>query len=154
MIVTRAMLEDAKFLFELRNEPEVRAVSWNREPLAWDNHIMWFRKSLANLNRSFFVLRSDSGEPVGQVRYDVSGEIAEVSVSVSNRFYGKGYASNGLKKSVKVFFESFPKVLVIFAHIMSDNIASIRTFEKAGYKDKKMVNFEGHECVEMILNRP
>lgn len=147
------MLEDAKFLFELRNEPEVCAVSWNREPLVWDDHIVWFQKSLANLNRSFFVLRSDPGEPVGQVRYDVDGETAEVGVSVSNRFYGRGYASRGLQESVKMFFESFPEVLVVFAHIKPDNVASVRTFEKAGYKDKKIVNFEGHECVEMTLSR-
>lgn len=154
MIITRAMLEDEKFLFELRNEPEVCAASWNSELVQWDNHVVWFRNSLANLNRSFFILRSDSGEPVGQVRYDVDGTGAEVGVSVSNKFYGRGYASTGLRKTTKIFFESFPKVLVIFAHIKLDNVASIRTFEKAGYKDKKTVNFEGHECVEMILNRP
>lgn len=153
MIIRMAKRTDAGFLYNLRNEEQVRAVSWRTTFVDTEEHLDWFDRVLEDPNRVLYILE-ENRVSVGQVRYDVEGETAEVSISVPSHFCGRGYGTTGLKETVKIFFESFPKVSIIFAHIKLDNIASIRIFEKAGYKNKKIVNFEGHECVEMTLSRP
>jgi len=152
--IDKVMFSDELFLFELRNEPDVRSASWNAKPVKWEDHVKWLRASLVNVNCSFFILRSDEGCPVGQVRYDVSCKSAEVGISVSSRNSGNGYATRGLQETAILFFQNYPRVQTIFAHIKHDNIASLKIFAKAGYSPPVRVNYEGHDCLEMILNRP
>lgn len=153
MNIRKAERRDLSFLYYLRNEPEVRAASWRVSIVDTDEHLDWFDKVIDDPNKILFILENN-GVLVGQVRYDVDGEIAEVNVSVSNQHYGNGYASEGLSESAKLLFEDNPAIRIIFAHIKPDNLASIRTFEKAGYQDKQIIDFEGHKCVEMMLSRP
>jgi|SRR3989344_2275121 len=152
MVVRIAERKDVSFLYDLRNEPLVRAMMWNSGVVDCDAHLVWFDSVLENPNRTLYILEA-GGVPVGQVRYDADSESAEVSVSVMSKFRGKGYASEGLKKSAEVFFQKVPEVKIIFAHIKPDNSASVRVFTKAGYEMNGIVRFEGHDCVCMTLAR-
>jgi|SRR3989344_887951 len=153
MLIREANLGDMEFLFKLRNEPEVRAASWSFAQVECVKHVDWFHSILEDPNRMLYIME-DNGVSVGQVRYDGREDNAEVNISVSNLFYGNGYASTGLKESAKIFFEKFPLVDIIFAHIKPDNAASVRAFEKAGYEHRGIVQYIGNECVEMTLSRP
>ena len=154
MITRRAVQSDVEFLYNLRCEPEVRAASWNSLIIECDRHVVWFDELMDDPNRELYILE-DGETQVGQVRYDTKdGGIAEVNVSISNQHYGKGYASEGLFESARTYFANNPAVKTIFAHIKPDNKGSLKAFNKAGYSNKGLVNYNGHECVEMTLNRP
>ena len=153
MIVRLAERRDLGFLYDLRNEPSVREASWNSGVVDCDAHLSWFDSVLENSNRTLYILEV-GGISVGQVRYDTDGESAEVGISVASRFHGRGYATEGLKKSAEIFFLNTPEIKTIFAHIKPDNMASIKAFTKAGYLMNGIVRFEGHDCVLMTLARP
>ncbi|MDO8584835.1 MAG: GNAT family N-acetyltransferase [bacterium] len=152
--VRRAEERDKDFLFQLRNEDSVRAQSWHTERVDASTHDAWFKSSLRNPKRVLYVVEAD-GTSAGQVRFDVDdgGESAEVSVSVTERFRGKGIGSEALRSAGQSLFKDFPNIKKIFAHIKTDNFASVKTFQKAGYENRGIVDYEGHECIEMIASR-
>jgi len=153
LIIRKAECRDIGFLYDLRNEQSVREASWNSNVVDCDTHFMWFDSVLKNPNRTLYILDVD-GVPVGQVRYDTDEDNAEVSISIASKFHGKGYATEGLKKSVEAFFLKTPEVKTIFAHIKPSNLASIKAFTKAGYLTNGIVRFQGHDCVFMTFARP
>ena len=50
-----ATLDDAMFLFEVRNDPLTRQNSINEDAVPWDIHIGWLERSLNNKDRLLFV---------------------------------------------------------------------------------------------------
>ncbi|MBI2023001.1 GNAT family N-acetyltransferase [Candidatus Giovannonibacteria bacterium] len=157
MNIRKAKHGDEKFLFNLRNEEPVRLASWNSDEVDLETHQKWFAGVLADPNRILYVIDDvvqHFGETsVGQVRYDIRGEIAEVHVSVEHRFFGLGYASKGLRESAKMLFSEHPEVQRIIAHIKQDNVPSLKAFAKAGYKYGGIVPYKKIVCVEMTLAR-
>lgn len=133
LIIRKAQPEDSQFLFNLRNEESVRAVSLNSDSITWETHQQWFQKRLINLNSIIYISELDS-VPVAQTRYDVSGEEAEVSIAVVKDFRGKGYGTEILRKTANQFFKDFPGVRAVKAFINLGNDASVRSFSKAGYQ--------------------
>lgn len=159
MNIRKAVQEDKEPLFDLRNEPEVRLASWNSDLIEFAQHQKWLASTLVNPKKAFFVVEDDGpdGEKklVGQIRYDLEDDAkAEVSVSVFKAYAGKGYGTKSLIESSKMFFNEFPGVKKVVAHIKPDNVGSIKSFAKAGYSAPKEVDYEGHNCLEMIFNRP
>ncbi|MDP2669409.1 MAG: GNAT family N-acetyltransferase [bacterium] len=154
MNIRRATFNDARFLFGLRNEPEVRLASWNSELIEFAGHQKWLTSALTNPNRVLYVVENENKEAVGQVRYDLESEDkAEIGVSISGNVGGKGYGAGSLVESAKIFFDEFPKVKKISAHIKPDNAGSVKAFKKAGYSAPKETDYDGHRCLEMILIR-
>lgn len=151
----RAEKSDIEFLFNLRNQDSVRSAFWNTEKVEPDAHKNWVISSLQNSKRILYVIEAD-GKPAGQIRFDItdeSGKTAEVSISVSENFRGKGIGGNALVKADNLLFRDFSDIGKLIAHIKTDNQASVGTFIKAGYLNLGTVNYEDHECIEMILTR-
>ena len=157
--IRRARESDSDFLFNLRNEEAVRNASWNTDPVDIESHRNWLAKSLAMSQRFLYVVEVD-GEPagqarlpVGQVRYDISGDgkNAEVSISVASSMVGRGVGTKMLVESAKEFLKSNPGIKIIYAHIKPNNPGSARAFEKSGYQLTKTTEFDGHNCVEMVF---
>ncbi len=150
----KATIKDLQFLFDLRNEEAVRKVSFNSDPIGLETHKNWLEKKLAG-NESVLLIAEEDSRPVAQVRFDwIDSREAEINVAVTERFRGRGYGSEILKKSSERFFSDFPDCGKIHAFIKSDNKASIRSFEKAGYKFQAKAGHKGQISVEMILTRP
>lgn len=133
LTIRKAQSKDSQFLFNLRNEESVRAVSLNSDLISLDTHQQWFRKRLVNPNSIIYISESDF-VPIAQTRYEVSGEEAEVSIAVVKEFRGKGYGSEILKKTASHFFKDFPEVRTVKAFINLGNEASVHSFRKAGYQ--------------------
>lgn len=150
MNIRKATHDDAQFLFNLRNEPEVRAASWNSDLVEFINHQKWLISTLSDSNRILYILE-EGNAPIGQVRYDTEDKKAEVSVSISANFAGRGYASQGLRESAKLFFVERPEVQKIIAHIKPNNTASVKCFANAGFVNCGEMHYEGHKCVKMEL---
>ncbi len=131
----RAKQEDARFLFELRNEKAVREASLTTAPVLWDAHQMWFANCITSPMRFLYVLEEE-GLSVGQVRFDVtsSTDQAEVSISISERFRGRGYGRQALLCAHGEFFAECPAIKQIHAQVKHGNQASLKMFEFAGYK--------------------
>ena len=88
-----ATIEDAKMLFEWRNDVETRRMSGSTAPLSWEGHLEWFNKTLSGgfPGRNVYIVEFSRGDPVGTVRSDERTDgFTEVSYTVSPAWRGKG----------------------------------------------------------------
>jgi UDP-2,4-diacetamido-2,4,6-trideoxy-beta-L-altropyranose hydrolase len=130
-----ATAEDGQSLFEWRNHPHVRRYSHHSEPIAWADHCLWFEKVLADPNRVLLIGES-SGQPVGVLRYDMQDSEALVSVYLDPSRLGQGYGTALLQSGLAWLSANAPQIRTALAEIHTDNPASVRAFEKAGYRKK------------------
>ena len=138
---------DCRNIFELSNSPAVRANSINTAKIRWAVHKRWFAAKIEDPRHSFLVAETPSGEFIGQLRYDVPGPEALVSFSISDAFRGRGLAAPLLAAGSARLFTDFPGVRRINAYIRPENGASIKAFERAGYK------FERSEKINALKMR-
>lgn len=126
-----ATTDDARRLFDWRNDPLTRAMSNNTDPVAWDRHVEWLSKRLARdhphrgsqrENPHLYIFELD-GEPVGTVRLD--GD--EISYTVAPEHRQKGVAKTMLTEAFRQFG---PKR----AEIKPENVASIKAARAAGHE--------------------
>lgn len=144
--------KDCRLLWEWANDPVVRAASFSSEFIPWEDHKRWVRAKLSDPTCYYYILLSEEGTPVGQVRFDALGDEAENSMSIAPNFRGRGYSANGIRVASKHLFQE-TAVTRIYAHIKPNNNASIQAFTEAGYKTTGMKVVKGHKALQMVLDK-
>lgn len=129
----QATERDLDLYHEWANDPAVRSQSFNQGAIPYDTHCAWFRRRVASTDGLMLVFEdADSGEPVGQVRFEGVPGHAVVGLSIAASHRGSGFASVMLAQATAEFHRRYP-ASTVRAHIRPDNAASKRAFEKAGY---------------------
>ncbi|MFE0013686.1 GNAT family N-acetyltransferase [Mesorhizobium sp. NPDC059054] len=116
-----ATAEDARLLFDWRNEPLTRSMSISTEPVTWDAHLQWLSIRLARSEPGLYICEDD-GSPRGMVRIDDN----EISYTVDMKFRGKGLATQML---ILARHDFGPKR----ARVKRSNEASAKAAIKAGH---------------------
>ena len=128
--------DDSSDIFTWRNDKETRKLSFNTEEINIKDHEIWFKESLANPYRNIFIIIDAQCNKLGQIRFDRKKEIAEVSITINPKYRKQGFGSAGLTKAVQCYFDNFTVKLLV-GKVKADNIASLKAFEKAGFKIHK-----------------
>ena len=152
LTLRRANEADCRLIWEWANDPEVRAVSFSSDPIPWENHVRWYEAKWRDPNCLFYVATNSSGNPIGQIRYDITEYEGVVSVSLAKAVRGKGYGSALITRGVEEFFAE-SSANVVHAYIKLDNQTSGRAFEKAGFSDAGTVNICEHQSRHFVLKR-
>ena len=147
----KARLQDREQVWEWANEPKARAASFSPEPIPWDQHVRWFEAKLRDPHCRFYVVINQEEEPVGQVRYDCDGGEAEVSISLSARFRGKGLGGEILRLGSLTILNEESGVASIRALVKEGNISSVRLFRHAGFREEGPVVVRGHRALRFTL---
>ena len=132
IIVRSAQLNDAKRIWEIRNEPESRAVAANQEIIPLDQHIRWFENKYIRQKNNFCFVGEFEGNVIGYSRFDLEDDHYLSSIAVSSSMHGKGVGTILLRQSVEQLKSLSPKP--ILAEIRKHNIASIKMFERVSFK--------------------
>jgi RimJ/RimL family protein N-acetyltransferase len=137
--IREATESDAKLIFNWSNDPLVRAQSFYSKTIEFDNHKNWFKEKLQNYNSLLLINKFDESN-IGLVRFELEKNMCTIGILLDEKYRGKGLSSLMLINSSAYYFKRFS--MPIFAYIKESNIASIRSFEKAGYKvfNETMVN--------------
>jgi UDP-2,4-diacetamido-2,4,6-trideoxy-beta-L-altropyranose hydrolase len=141
---------DVRLIWEWANDPAVRAASFSSEPIPWEQHRQWFRAKLNDPDCVFYIAIDEEETPIGQVRYDVSGHEAVVSISLDVNFRGKGYGSAIIEFAARKLYRTVGAKL-IHAYVKTDNEASISAFLKAGFKKMEPTTVCGQPVVHLAL---
>jgi len=142
--------EDCRLLWEWANEPGVRASAFSPDAIPWEEHVLWFERKLRDPGCLVFVGSDGRGEPVGQVRFDVTRESeAEIDVSVDVAKRGLGHGHRLIRMATKRAFQSRSLDSVV-AFVKSDNHASIGAFGRAGFSRQGLVNVKANEAVRFV----
>lgn len=140
-----AQIEDMEDIFNLSNDNLVRENSFNQEKILWENHQNWYKNKINDKNCIFYVVKDLNNSIIAQIRFDKNNCEADISISISPEFRGKGYGKKFLKQvSEKVIQEN--NIKKINAYVKIENEASKIIFEKAGYilkeKDSEKLRYE------------
>lgn len=125
--------EDSEDLLRWRNDPVTRKYSFNTKKVQKKDHVKWFGSSLSNPKRNLFIVTDSKGSKLGQVRFDREGRHAEIDIAIAPESRSRGIGTRVLKESARFYLDNFD-VQYIIANIKHENIASVRAFEKSGYK--------------------
>lgn len=129
---------DCDSIFEWRNAEETRRYIFGAEPIPYETHRDWFHKTLANPDR-ILLIGEIAGQPAGVVRYDLADSEALISVYLVPGGQGQGVGSQLIRCGSSWLRENRPEITTVNAEIFAENIASLRAFESAGYKQHHMI---------------
>ena len=127
-------------IWQWANDPDVRALSFAPEPIAYEDHVNWFETRLADADCRMYIAEDIAGGshpvPVGQVRFERKGPATLISVSLAREFRGRGHGARIIELASRTYLEA-TDTQVVNAYIKADNAASLAAFKKAGYSSGK-----------------
>ena len=132
-----ASIDDAKTLFDWKNDPVTRSNSRNTGMTEWDGHVKWLQRTVNGEvpTRRLYVAELD-GVPVGTVRADQHEDGAwELSYTVAPDYRGRGI---GKAMVVQFAREVLPGVKMI-CEIYKGNISSERIAAALGLSEIEVV---------------
>ena len=147
IVLSPAGPDDVRDVYELSNEPGVRKSSFNTQHIEFEEHEKWFIERL-NDNSCIFMIARYREDVLGQVRFNVDGDEAVVSISISKKYRALGAGGIINRKALKYLEAAAPDVVVVKAFIKKDNDFSVEFFEKAGYEFVKELEVKGRDALE------
>ena len=127
----KAESSDTKLIFEWSNDALVRQQSFNSEKIKFHDHVLWLKNKLESATNLFYI--AVIGEtPVAFIRIENIPDNTVIGVLLDEQIRGKGLSSTILKDVTNKYFSEYSGAITAF--IKKDNIASIKGFEKAGFK--------------------
>ena len=141
--------DDVRLLWEWANDPVVREASFSPEFIRWEDHVVWFSKKLQDRRCFIFVAEDHDGKSVGQVRFDSTtlGDF-DVGISVAKANRGHGLASSLIKRGVEAVCSEVGERR-FNAFVRPHNQASIKAFERAGFKNVGETDVRGNAAVHL-----
>lgn len=127
--VREVRYEDCGLLFSWANDPNVRMNAINTDPIKWDNHVFWFKNIMSEGNSKIFILES-GGEPAGQVRFDLKGDVYIIDYSIDKYYRRKGLGKLMLEKSIERIGKARFKAIV-----KAENISSLAVFRSLNFEE-------------------
>lgn len=148
-----ATLADVKVVHRLANDPHARAMSFSTEPIAWEEHVRWFEAKLSDSACRLYLLVGEDHQVVGQIRFDVAGDAATISIVIAPALRGRGLAPGAIRLGVDTLFAT-SSVRAVTAYIKPVNEASRRAFARAGFSAPVQIERAGEPVLRMRAERP
>ena len=129
---------DRWLLWVWANDPVVRASSFVTDPIPWSDHVVWFNARLDDTECHIYVINQRDGTPVGQVRFEPSADRPhleiDVAIALACDARGHGLGAHVLRLACEEFRRERASPATLVAHVRVQNTASVRTFERAGFR--------------------
>jgi len=128
-----ARADDARRVWQWRNDAQTRAQSLTTEEIPWETHAAWYDAALKDRRRRLLIVEGPQGA-CGILRIDMGTDgSAEANVNLAPEARGSGIGTRVLSKGT-AFAHVGLGVGRVLARIRSSNAASLRAFEKCGYR--------------------
>ncbi|QXP73887.1 GNAT family N-acetyltransferase [Tenacibaculum sp. HL-MS23] len=135
---------DVRLLFDWSNDTLTRQNSYQSKEISFSEHKKWFTNKIKD-NNSLLLIGIKNNQSVGLIRFDIMEENSTIGITLDKNFRGKKLAQILLIEAAKKYFKEFKKP--ILAYIKKENVASVKSFEKAGYnyyKQEKINNIDSY----------
>ncbi len=153
----KARKEDAKLVFDLSTDEEVRNFSINKDKFSWEEHLEWFTPKIMAKNTLFLLAFykdknlqqiESNNFFIGYVRFELIDKENSwiVSIALSKKYRGKNYSLYTLQKALE--FGNFSKVI---SYIDEKNIPSLKLFKNANFIENNTVDIEGRNFKKCTL---
>ena len=140
---------DIQLVYDLSNDPDVRKNSFSHNIITWEEHRIWYSKTIHDPDILFFLI-FDNKDFVGQIRFDRRKNIVSpiINISITKKYRGKGFASDCLKLAVNELKINWTGTIRIIAYVLYENNTSNIFFVKNGFK---LITQDTHNTYELIL---
>lgn len=146
-----AAAADAALLWTWANEPAVRAASFRSDPIPWESHLRWFSARRADTGTRMLIAEQ-AGEPLGVVRFESTHDGFTISVAVAAAARGRGWGARIIAGSTAEVAAA-TGARRINAFIKPANVASLRAFERAGYREAEPAVVAGQPALQRRWER-
>ena len=150
LALREARMSDAELLWRWANDRETRQNSFSKAAIPYADHVAWLERRLASDATRIWIF-SDAEVPVGQVRFDISDEVAEVGITVAPEQRGRGYAEAMLRQAVARLCEERGERVRPQAFVFAHNAASLRLFRACGFEEVATVRRDGEPVIVLEL---
>lgn len=133
ILLRNASIDDIYTYFNWANDTVLRKYSVTTSSIDIYTHSAWFNKKLADNNCFLYVAEIDH-KPVGNIRFDCEVEYFTISYMVDESYRGKGLGLMLIKLAIEKIYISLPFTPKFKAIVSPHNIASLKIFEKMGFK--------------------
>jgi RimJ/RimL family protein N-acetyltransferase len=127
--------DDCRFVYETNAHPSVRANAVDTRAIAWSDHQEWYRSKLTDSRSRLWIIEERS-RSVGVVRLDIQGDegdVGLVTVALTPDERGRGVGSRAIQLTGELA-GSRMGVTSLVALVRPENGASVRAFERVGYR--------------------
>jgi UDP-2,4-diacetamido-2,4,6-trideoxy-beta-L-altropyranose hydrolase len=135
--VRLATKSDCRDYFNWANDPQVRENSFDSADIKWTRHQKWFTEKINSESTEMYVLEA-SGLPVGQIRFEIVDETAEIDYSLDELVRGRGWAAIAVDLSISCFRNR--SAIPLKAVVKNRNTRSRSTFFKLGFTEVSAVS--------------
>jgi RimJ/RimL family protein N-acetyltransferase len=141
-ILSKATKDDIAGIYNLLHREFVKKYSSNSEKIEWEKHKKWYGFWLKSPYYLIYVIKDRAGNLIGQVRYEIDGEIALINVFLAKEKRGRGLGGTFVEMSIEELKFEKPDVKIILAYILEENEISRKMFSSFGFivDDKKDYN--------------
>jgi UDP-2,4-diacetamido-2,4,6-trideoxy-beta-L-altropyranose hydrolase len=144
---------DCATLWKWANNPIVRKSAFNTEYISIEEHKSWFFQKINDSNCYFFIGLDAYDSPVGQIRFDLDGDIATVDISIDKKWRGKGFAKSLLNQGIQKLLK-LCNVTTLKAYIKKENIDSIKTFMACNFEFSENKIIKNSEAIVLSRKLP
>ena len=137
LVVRLAKADDCVEFFNWANDPAVREQSLTTSTIQWEDHKRWFAEKISSASCEIYVLEA-SGLPVGQIRFEKSGSVAEINYSLDSIVRNRRWASVMLEMAMEQYLER--GAVSLNAIVKSENKRSRSVFFKLGFSEDRSAN--------------
>ena len=153
----RAVDSDCEIFWDWANDPEARAASFRSHGISWEEHAKWFRARLADPQTILYTATDKDGARVGEVRYQIEGRRAVLSVNLGAGFRGRGLGQKIIAVATEKLFRDSEmhdsEINFIDAYVKPANEPSLKLFAGAGFLRLPEEVIDGQEAVHFVLER-
>jgi RimJ/RimL family protein N-acetyltransferase len=147
-----ANLNDIELYFNWANDDSVRMNSYSSELIPYESHVNWFKNNLNKDYSLMLVFENDFKQAIGQVRIQkFDSNSAIIGISIDANFRGKSYSSRMIASASQDYFLKY-QISTIHAYIKCENLPSKLAFEKAGYTQLEIIDFENTPSYHLVIN--
>ena len=132
----RAAKQDDELLYlQWANDKLVRQNAFSSAMIENSNHNKWFKERInKNENFQLFVIETEDGIALGQVRFERTKEGWEIDYSLDAKMRGQGLAKSIVKTAIEIMKTRTEKVLLI-GRVKYNNLNSQKVFKHLNFKN-------------------
>lgn len=149
-----ATIQDASSMWHWQNDPEVRSVAFNDQPISLGMFRDEFRKRLADPRIETWIAETHNSQTIGLVKFDLSDPQLppQISVIVDQTVRGRGLGTVLISQACEDFFNRSERHEIV-ARIKPGNVASEKAFRAAGFVGITPVIIGGKMALQFLLDR-
>jgi len=144
-----AAMDDAALLWRWANDAETRRNAFRKAPIPYESHVAWLRTRLDSGATRLWIFADDEG-PVGQVRFDLADDVAEIDIAVAPERRGHGHGRTMLTAAVRALRAERCRVRPRAA-VLPHNARSLAMFQACGFVAVGVEQRDGEEAVVLEL---